>query len=249
MPESIEERINKAIKDRGTIHMTLLDPQKIGADRSAKIASEAEKAGTFAIMVGGSTLASKNDLDHGVKKIKQSVNVPVILFPNDITGVSKYADAIWFMSLLNSRLTYYVIDAQAMAAHTVKSYSLESIPLGYIIIGLGGTVGFVGQARGIPYNRPELASAYALASQMLGMRFVYLEAGSGASAPVPLEMIKIVKSQISIPLIVGGGIRDGLTAKAAAKAGASIIVTGNLVEETGQVRESINEIVSAIEDR
>jgi phosphoglycerol geranylgeranyltransferase len=249
LPESIEKRINEAIKERGAIHMTLLDPQKIGSERSAEIASEAEKGGTFAIMVGGSTLASKNDLDTGIQKIKSHVDVPVILFPNDIAGISKYADAIWFMSLLNSRLTYYVIDAQAMAAYTVKSYGLEAMPLGYIIIGPGGTVGYIGQARGIPYDRPELATAYALASQMLGTRFIYLEAGSGAKAPVPPDMIKIVKSEIDVPLIVGGGIRDGSSAKEAVEAGADIIVTGNLVEETGRVRESINEIVSVIQDR
>jgi phosphoglycerol geranylgeranyltransferase len=249
LPESIEKRINEAIKERGAIHMTLLDPQKIGSERSAEIASEAEKGGTFAIMVGGSTLASKNDLDTGIQKIKSHIDVPVILFPNDIAGISKYADAIWFMSLLNSRLTYYVIDAQAMAAYTVKSYGLEAMPLGYIIIGPGGTVGYVGQARGIPYDRPELATAYALASQMLGTRFIYLEAGSGAKAPVPPDMIKIVKSEIDVPLIVGGGIRDGSSAKEAVEAGADIIVTGNLVEETGRVRESINEIVSVIQDR
>ena len=150
------------------------------------------------------------------------------------------------MSLLNSRLTYYVIDAQAMAAYTVKSYGLEAMPLGYIIIGSGGTVGYVGQARGIPYDRPELATAYALASQMLGTRFIYLEAGSGAKTPVPPEMITMVKGALDVPLIVGGGIRDGSAAMAAVEAGADIIVTGNLVEETGLVRESINEIVSAI---
>ena len=246
LPDSVENRINEAIKEKGALHMTLLDPQKIGSKRSAKIASEAEKGGTFAIMVGGSTLASKNDLDTGVQKIKADVDIPVILFPNDIAGVSKYADAIWFMSLLNSRLTYYVIDAQAMAAYTVKSYGLEAMPLGYIIIGSGGTVGYVGQARGIPYDRPELATAYALASQMLGTRFIYLEVGSGAKTPVPPEMITMVKSALDVPLIVGGGIRDGSAAKAAVEAGADIIVTGNLVEETGRVRESINEIVSAI---
>ena len=249
MPDSIEGRIKEAIKQRGAIHMTLLDPQKTGAKRSAEMASEAEKGGTFAIMVGGSTLASKTDLDASIKKIKAIVDIPVILFPNDIAGISKHADAIWFMSLLNSRLTYYIIDAQAMAAYTVKSYGLEAIPLGYIIVGPGGTVGFVGQARGIPYDRPELATAYALASQMLGTRFIYLEAGSGAKAPVPPEMIKVVKSQLAVPLIVGGGIRNESSARAAVEAGADIIVTGNLVEETGRVRENINEIVSSIEGR
>ena len=247
MNRSVEEYILEGIKERGAIHMTLLDPQKIGPTKCAKIASEAEKGGTFAIMVGGSTLASRDNLDDGVKKIKSLVDIPVILFPNDTVGVSRHADAIWFMSLLNSRLTYYVIDAQALSAYTVKSYGLEALPLGYIIIGEGGTVGFIGQARGIPYDRPELAMAYSLAAQTLGMRFVYLEAGSGAKDPVPPAMIKLVKSQLSIPLIVGGGIRDGKIASAAVEAGADIIITGNLVEETGRVRDIINEIVTHIE--
>ena len=247
--DSVENQIKEAIIDKGAIHMTLLDPQKIGSKKSVEIASEAKKGGTFALMVGGSTLISKYDLDVGIKKIKAKVDIPIILFPNDITGISKYADAIWFMSLLNSRLTYYVIDAQAMAAYTVKSYGLEAIPLGYIIIGPGGTVGYIGQARGIPYDRPELATAYALASQMLGTRFIYLEAGSGAKVPVPSTMIKVVKNQLDVPLIVGGGIRNASMAKKAVDAGADIIVTGNLVEENRLVRESINEIVSSIEFR
>jgi phosphoglycerol geranylgeranyltransferase len=246
LARSVEEYIKKSIEERGAIHMTLLDPQKIGTDKCAKIASEAEKGGTSAIMVGGSTLASNSELDEGIKKIKALVDIPVILFPNDISGVSMHADAIWFMSLLNSRLTYYVIDVQALTAYTIKSYGLETLPLGYIIIGDGGTVGFVGQARGIPYNRPDLAMAYALAAQTLGMRFVYLEAGSGAEAPVPPAMIERVNSQISVPLIVGGGIRDGKVARSVVEAGADIVVTGNLVEETDNVREMINEIVADI---
>jgi len=247
LTRSVDEYIHESIRENGAIHMTLLDPQKIGPERCAEIAAEAEKGGTSAIMVGGSTLASRNDLDEGVRRIKDTVNIPVVLFPNDVGSVSRHADAIWFMSLLNSRLTYYVIDAQAMSVYTIKSYGLETLPLGYIIIGPGGTVGFIGQARSIPYDRPELAMAYALAGQTLGMRYIYLEAGSGAKAPVPPTMIKLVKSQLSVPLIVGGGIREGGAAGAAVEAGADIVVTGNMVEETDRVRESIYGIVSNIQ--
>ena len=247
MNRSVDEYIHKSLRENGAIHMTLLDPQKIGPKKCAEIAVEAEKGGTTAIMLGGSTLASRNDLDEGVRLIKDAVNIPVILFPNDVGSVSRHADAIWFMSLLNSRLTYYVIDAQAMSVYTIKSYGLETLPLGYIIIGPGGTVGFIGQARGIPYDRPELATSYALAGQTLGMRYIYLEAGSGAKAPVPPAMIKLVKSQLSVPLIVGGGIREGGAAGAAVEAGADIVVTGNMVEETDRVRESIYGIVSSIQ--
>ncbi len=247
MNRSVDEYIHKSLRENGAIHMTLLDPQKIGPKKCAEIAVEAEKGGTTAIMLGGSTLASRNDLDEGVRLIKDAVNIPVILFPNDVGSVSRHADAIWFMSLLNSRLTYYVIDAQAMSVYTIKSYGLETLPLGYIIIGPGGTVGFIGQARGIPYDRPELATSYALAGQTLGMRYIYLEAGSGANAPVPPAMIKLVKSQLFVPLIVGGGIREGGAAGVAVEAGADIVVTGNMVEETDRVRESIYGIVSSIQ--
>jgi phosphoglycerol geranylgeranyltransferase len=247
LDESVELYIKRRIKEKGAIQMTLIDPQKTGIDKSVQIAVEAEKGGTSAIMVGGSTLTSNNDLDKAIQEMKTLVKVPIILFPNNISGVSRYADAIWFMSLLNSASTYYIIDVQALTAHTVRRYGLEAMSMGYIIVGDGSAAGFVGQARGIPYNHPELALGYSLAAETLGMRFVYLEAGSGAKSPVPLEMIKLVKSKIQVPLVVGGGIRDGETARVVVDAGADIIVTGNLVEETEGIRESIYDIVSHIE--
>ena len=247
MDETVESYIKQRIKEKGAIQMTLIDPQKTGIEKSVEIAVEAEKAGTAAMMVGGSTLSSNNDLDTAIQGMKALVKVPIILFPNNISGVSRYADAIWFMSLLNSASTYYIIDVQALTAHTVRQYGLEALPLGYIIVGEGGAVGFVGHARGIPYDHPELALGYSLAAETLGMRFVYLEAGSGAKDHIPLEMIKLVKSQINVTLIVGGGIRDGKTARAVVDAGADIIVTGTLAEETAGIRESIYDIVSHIE--
>jgi len=247
LDETVESYIKQRIKEKGAIQMTLIDPQKMGIEKSVEIAVEAEKAGTAAMMVGGSTLSSNNDLDTAIQGMKALVKVPIILFPNNISGVSKYADAIWFMSLLNSASTYYIIDVQALTAHTVRRYGLEALPLGYIIVGEGGAAGFVGHARGIPYDHPELALGYSLAAETLGMRFVYLEAGSGAKDHIPLEMIKLVKSEINVPLIVGGGIRDGKTARAVVDAGADIIVTGTLAEETAGIRESIYDIVSHIE--
>ncbi len=247
MDETVESYIKQRIKEKGAIQMTLIDPQKMGIEKSVEIAVEAEKAGTAAMMVGGSTLSSNNDLDTAIQGMKALVKVPIILFPNNISGVSKYADAIWFMSLLNSASTYYIIDVQALTAHTVRRYGLEALPLGYIIVGEGGAAGFVGHARGIPYDHPELALGYSLAAETLGMRFVYLEAGSGAKDHIPLEMIKLVKSEINVTLIVGGGIRDGKTARAVVDAGADIIVTGTLSEETAGIRESIYDIVSHIE--
>jgi len=246
LAEGVERYLLGKMREDGAIHMTLLDPEKTNSSNCALIAHEAEKAGTAAIMIGSSTLASNADLDKVVKEVKASVTVPVILFPNNISGVSSCADAIWFMSLLNSSNTYYLIDVQALTARLVKSYGLETLPMGYIIVGDGGAAGFIGQARPIPYDQPEIALGYSLAAEILGMRFVYLEAGSGAEKPIPANMIKFVKSHLSVPLIVGGGIRDGAAARKAVEAGADAVVTGTLVEKTDKVRERIYEIVSNV---
>ena len=198
-------------------------------------------------MIGGSTFASQTHLDNVVKAIKASVTVPTILFPNNITGISSYADAIWFMSLLNSVDPYFLMGAQILGAPLVKKYGIEPISMGYIIVGEGGTAGIVGKAISVPYTKPELAAAHALAGQYLGMRFIYLEGGSGAAHPVPPEMISAVKHLLDIPLIVGGGIKTKEQAKIAASAGADIIVTGNLTESK-DANQRISEIIHAIKN-
>lgn len=246
MNESVKKYIYNKIKGDGALHMTLLDPEKTGSEKSSKIAVEAEKGGSSAIMVGGSTLASNQLLDEVVKNIKKSVSIPVILFPNNVSGVSPYADAIWFMSLLNSSNTYYLIDVQALTAKIIKKYGLETLPMGYIIVGEGGAAGFIGQARHISYEHPELVLGYSLAAEMLGMQFIYIEAGSGAKVPVPLETVRMVKSHTKIPLIIGGGIKDEMTAFKIAEAGADIIVTGTIIEETDGIHNKIRSIVEKI---
>jgi phosphoglycerol geranylgeranyltransferase len=242
----VEQHLLDRIKENGCIQITLVDPDKSSGHDCAAIAHEAERGGTAAIMVGGSTLAAKEDLDAAIQRIKAKVTVPVILFPNGPVGVSKYADAIWFMSLLNSQNTYYIIDAQVISAPLVKRYGLEAIPMGYIIAGEGCVAGYIGQARLINYRHPQLAMGYSLAAESLGMRFVYLEAGSGAREPIPPAMVGAVREVLSIPLIVGGGIRSPETAEAASKAGADIIVTGTLVEEESQIKDKIGALIQAI---
>ncbi|MCJ7793499.1 geranylgeranylglyceryl/heptaprenylglyceryl phosphate synthase, partial [Candidatus Bathyarchaeota archaeon] len=226
----VEKYLLEKIKTQGSIHITLVDPEKISASDASRIAENSENSGTSAIMIGGSTFVSQAHLDDVVKAIKSTVNIPAILFPNNITGISSHADAIWFMSLLNSVDPYFLIGAQILGAPLVKKYGLEPISMGYIIVGEGGTAGIVGKAISVPYNKPELAAAHALAGQYLGMRFIYLEGGSGAANPVPPEMIRAVKHLLDITLIVGGGIRTKDQALAAASAGADIIVTGNVTE-------------------
>ncbi len=227
-------------------HLTLLDPDKQLPNIAGKIAISAYQGGTDGIMIGGSAGINQKNLDNTAREIKKTIDIPIILFPGDVTGISKHADAIFFMSLLNSRNPYYITGAQAVGAPLVKKVGMEAIPMGYIVVEPGGMVGRVGSAKLVPRNKPQVALGYALAAQYLGMKLVYLEAGSGAEKHVPQKMISRVKGAIDIPLIVGGGIRTGKDASAVVKAGADIIVTGTAVEKTNDVEKKIREIVSSI---
>jgi phosphoglycerol geranylgeranyltransferase len=241
----VEKYLLEKIKADGSIHITLIDPEKTTPPQAARVAENSKVSGTSAMMIGGSTFVSQAHLDGVVKAIRRTVKIPTILFPNNITGISRYADAIWFMSLLNSVDPYFLIGAQILGAPLVKKYGLEPISMGYIIVGEGGTAGIVGKAIPVPYNKLELAAAHALAGQYLGMHFIYLEGGSGAKKPVPPEMIRMVKHFIDIPLIVGGGIRTKEQALTAASAGADIIVTGNVIESTN-AKQTVSEIIAGI---
>ncbi|MGD0159216.1 MAG: geranylgeranylglyceryl/heptaprenylglyceryl phosphate synthase [Candidatus Bathyarchaeia archaeon] len=242
---NVEKYLLDKIESEGSIHITLIDPEEVTPPQASRIVNKAKLSDTSAIMIGGSTFVSSAHLDDVVKAVKRTVKIPIILFPNNVTGISRYADAIWFMSLLNSVDPYFLIGAQILGAPLVKKFGIEPIPLGYLIVGEGGTAGVVGKAIPIPYNKPELAAAHALAGQYLGMRFIYLEAGSGAKNPVPPEMIRAVRHYVDVPMIVGGGIRSREQALAAASAGADIIVTGNVVEESG-MRRRVSEIIEGI---
>jgi phosphoglycerol geranylgeranyltransferase len=243
----VEEYLLKSIRRKGSIHLSLLDPDRILPSKAAQTAKALEAAGTTAIMIGGSTVVSVPQLDEVVKSVKDEIEIPVILFPNNITGVSKFADAVWFMSLLNSDNPLFITGIQALGAPLIKRYDLETLSLGYIIVDAGSTAAYIGQARAVPRDKPEIVVSYALAAQYLGMHFVYLEAGSGALEPVPIKMISEVKNTIDIPLVVGGGIRTRSDAKAVVKAGADIVVTGTIVEKSGLTGEIV-EIIKSIQE-
>jgi phosphoglycerol geranylgeranyltransferase len=232
---------------RGAGHLTLIDPDTQSPSQAAAMARAATEGGTDAIMVGGSVGAAGVLLHDTVARIKEQTDLPVILFPSSVAGLCENADAVFFMSLLNSRSPSYLIENQALGAPLVLRYGLEPLPMAYIIIEPGGTVGYVGDARLIPRKKPELAAAYALAAKFMGMRLVYLEAGSGADAPVPPAMVSLVKRLLGeVLLIVGGGIRNGAAAAELAAAGADLIVTGTAVEKSQNVLDFVSQITSAI---
>lgn len=243
----VESYLNDKIRSLGCIHMTLVDPDKCTPEQAIVLSKESERLGTSAFMIGGSTCMGGEVLDEIIKGLKAGSNLPTILFPGSLFGISRYADAVWFMSVLNSTNVYYITGAQAIGARMVKAYNLEAIPLGYIIVSPGGTAGFISQAMAVPSDKPEVAAIYALAAQYMGMRFVYLEKGSGVDSPISPKMVQTVKRTANqVKLVVGGGIKTRDQAKELAKAGADVIVTGNIVEERGI--EGLEEIIGGIEE-
>jgi phosphoglycerol geranylgeranyltransferase len=218
---------------RGPLHMTLIDPDKNGGTSAAAVASAAVSLGSDAIMLGGSTGISSEIMVETARAVKAAVQVPTIIFPESPASVTDAADAIYFMSLLNSRSVDHVIRMQALSALEIQRIGLEPISLGYIVVAPGMRVGEVGQADPIPRENAALAQSYALAAEFFGMNLVYLEAGSGAPSPVPQDMVRAVRRVLRIPLVVGGGIRTAPEAASLLAAGAQILVTGTVTEREG----------------
>lgn len=246
-----EDKVSKYIRDRvregQTLHFTLIDPAKLpDQDSAERIAGSLVTAGTDCFMIGGSLGVSERDVDDVAMRLKK-FGLPLIAFPGNISGLSRYVDAVLFMSLLNSEDPYYIVGAQVAGAVVAAKYGIEALPTGYIVVGYGGTAGYVGRARPIPYEKHEIVVAYALAAYMLGMNYIYLEAGSGAPKPVPVESVKLVKAAIpDAVLIVGGGIRDPETAVHLARAGADVVVTGNIVEDSLEMAVGIVRAVKGV---
>jgi phosphoglycerol geranylgeranyltransferase len=217
----------------GPIHFTLIDPDKSPGDRAGAIARGAVDSGSHVILLGGSTGISPTVMGEAARAVKAVVPVPVVIFPQGASSLSPDADAVLFMSLLNSRNLDLVIRTHARAAPIVRSIGLEPIPMGYLVIAPGMRVGEVGQVDPVAREDLDGAVGYALAAQYLGMRFVYLEAGSGAPSPVPAPLVRAVCDALDIPVIVGGGIRSANDARPLLGAGASALVTGTITEEQG----------------
>ena len=230
----------------GKVHLSLLDPEKLTPAEAGETAFRAQLAGSDGIMVGGSTGVTATDTDATVKAIKDRVRAPVILFPGGAHMLSRYADAVYFMSMLNSQDVRMIVGEQRKAARRIKEWGLETIPMGYLIVEPGMRVGEVGHAKPIPRDDVEEAVRYALTAQFLGMQLVYLEAGSGAPEPVPPRMVAAVKAEVSIPVIVGGGIRTPEAARATARAGADIVVTGTVLEEDQPRLQAIVDAVKGL---
>ena len=240
---TVKEYILEKVK-KGTMHMVLLDPDKQTPEEAAKIALKFKEAGTDAVMIGGSTGITTENVDATAVAIKEATGLPTIYFPAGPHALSTKCDAIYFMSVVNSTDLNMVIGAHMKAGIYVKKIGIEPISMGYIIVEPGMTVGRVAKANLIKRDDVESAVAHAVGCELLGMNLVYLEAGSGADKQVPPEMIAAVKKYVTVPVIVGGGIRDPESAAIARKGGADIIVTGTFAEKCSD-DDMIRKVVAA----
>jgi phosphoglycerol geranylgeranyltransferase len=241
MPTTIYNSITAGHSERKKKLALLIDPDKF---TPTDILKKAETVGVDYLFVGGSLL-SKGNFSKCVEAIKQHTKLPVIIFPGHIDQVSPEADGILFLSLISGRNAENLIGKHVLAAPMLKKTKLEIIPTGYMLIDGGKvtTATYMSNTVPIPHDKNDIAACTALAGEMLGLKLIYMDTGSGADRHVSLKMIKEVKKNISIPLIIGGGIRTPEDAYEVCKAGADMIVIGTIAEESPQLVEQIAKAV------
>lgn len=229
---SIESDLLEGVKTKGALFTVLMDPDSHSASSFMESAERTAKNGADAFFVGGSFMGHAQ-ADLMVANLK-SLGLPVILFPGGASQVSPAADAILFTTLVSGRNPQYLIEEQIRGAIMVKTHGIEPIPCAYMLIESGATttVEYVSNTKPIPADKPKISAVTALGAQMMGMRWAYLEAGSGAKNPVPLSHIIATKKLTNLNLIVGGGLVEPEMARERVSAGASMIVTGNLWEKS-----------------
>ena len=243
---SVLSKLNDCVEKKGAGFIVLIDPDKKNDKNIDQLVEKANQNGVDAIFVGGSIMM--DGLYHKrVERIKSISEIPVILFPGGVNQINKHYDAMLFMSLLSGRNSHYLIGEQVIAAPIVKDYEIETIPTGYLLIDGGSptSVEVVSGTNPLPSNRPDIIVSHALAAQFLGMELIYLEAGSGALNEVPEDVVKKVADEISIGLIVGGGIRTPEDANSIVNSGASFVVIGSAIEKSaGLMKEFSSSIHS-----
>ncbi len=210
----------------------LIDPDKVNHSNMEQLIALSVEAKVDYFLVGGSLVIS-NYLDEGLQLIKKSCNIPTILFPGSPNQVSKYADALLYLSLISGRNADLLIGQHVISAPVVKQSGLEIMSTGYMVIDGGAptTVSYISNATPIPADKNEIAMCTAMAGEMLGMKLIYMDAGSGAKRAITESMIQKVAACIAVPLIIGGGITQPEKAYLNCKAGADVIVVGNAIEK------------------
>ncbi|CAF3786758.1 unnamed protein product [Rotaria sp. Silwood1] len=244
MKQAIFNKILEDKKQGKKSFAVLIDPDKVDTSSLEKIVALSVDAKVDYFFVGGSLVISSH-LDECIQYLKSASNIPIVLFPGSPSQVSKYADALLYLSLISGRNPELLIGQHVLSAPFVKQSGLEIMPTGYMVVDGGAptTVSYISNAAPIPADKTDIAMCTAMAGEMLGMKLIYMDAGSGAKHPITEKMISKVSSNVDAPIIVGGGIVDANKALANCKAGADIIVVGNAIEKDASL---IKEISAAI---
>ena len=225
----------------------LIDPDKVNAEKLDELTRLSVEARVDYLLVGGSLVIS-NHLDEVVQHIKKNCDIPLILFPGTPSQVSKFADGLLYLSLISGRNPELLIGQHVISAPFVKQSGLEIISTGYMVIDGGAptTVSYISNATPIPADKNEIAMCTAMAAEMLGMKLIYMDAGSGAKRAITEEMIQMVSKCIEIPLVIGGGIKDPEKAYLNCKAGADLIVVGNAIEKNTPLLQEMSAAIHSV---
>ena len=231
----ISELIKNNISSGKKMFALLIDPDSYSDNQIINLTTQANESHVDLILVGGSLL--NNDIDKSIELIKTYTKIPVVLFPGSLLQISNKADGILLLSLISGRNPDLLIGNHVIASAHIKRSKLEVLPTGYILVNGGKptSVEYMSNTQPIPANKTDIAIATAMAGEMLGLKYIYLEAGSGADNAINTKMIEAVKQNIDIPLIVGGGIKTPSDVSKAVRAGADIIVVGTAIEENDSI--------------
>jgi len=230
---SVYEQMLATRSSKGAGYLVLVDPDRWNLDDVEVFIRKINGSGADGIMVGSSLILGEG-AQSKMKRIQEIATLPVILFPGNVNQLTPHVEAVFYLSVISGRNPQFLIGDQVQAAPLVKELGIEPISTAYILIESGRvtTAEFVSGSKPIPRDKDEIAMAHALAADYLGFKFIYLEAGSGAQHPVTPRMVKAVSGYTDVPVIVGGGIHTPEVAKELVQAGASFIVTGNILEDS-----------------
>ncbi len=243
---SVYQKLLDIRSRKGSGYFVLIDPDKKSESETLTMVEKCVESNVDAILIGSSILLASR-FTSTIQAIKKNFDIPVIIFPGSAVQLSEHADAVLFLSLISGRNPEFLIGTQVLGAPIIRRMGLETISTGYMLIESGKTTAaeFMSNTKPIPRDKADIAVAHAVAGEMLGMKLIYLEAGSGAINPVPDAMIESVSGYINVPVIAGGGIRTPDEARKKVEAGASFIVTGNVLEKSDNLR-LISEFSDAI---
>jgi putative glycerol-1-phosphate prenyltransferase len=247
MPESVYHILTQRKAKGQKSFAVLIDPDKISLPRLDILIHRSVTAGVDFFFMGGSLVLTDN-LDVSILHIKRNCDIPVVLFPGNPSQLSRHADALLYLSLISGRNADLLIGQHVISAPAVKQSGLEVISTGYMVVDGGAptTVSYISNAPPIPADKEDIALCTAMAGEMLGKKVIYMDAGSGAKVPINECMIRKVADNISIPLIIGGGIKEPETAYRDCKAGADVVVVGNAIEKEDSLIQEMTVAVHSV---